>query len=76
MTGDELDKAIRSRGFTQVGFAEWIGVSDRVVRVWVRDSPPPYVVRLVQFMLATYPERAARRQRNTQKTNVDTFRID
>lgn len=75
MTGGDFDCAIRSRGFTQVSFAKWVGVTDRVVRAWVHDRPPPHVVRLVQLMLAIYPQRLARRQRNAEKSNIDVHEI-
>ena len=54
-TGQELWTRLQKLGFTQVGFAKTINVSDRTVRAWIgeRYPVPTVIAMLVNLMLKT-----------------------
>jgi DNA-binding transcriptional regulator YiaG len=55
MSGAQMQAALDATGFSQVGFARTIKVSDRTVRGWIADSwPVPRVVAmLLNLMIDT-----------------------
>lgn len=54
-TGQHLWACLQKLGFTQVGFAKTINVSDRTVRAWIgeRYPVPTVIAMLINLMLKT-----------------------
>jgi DNA-binding transcriptional regulator YiaG len=54
MTGDEIRRARRTLGLTQVGMASALGVSTMSVESWEqgRRTPPPEVAEKILHLLA------------------------
>jgi DNA-binding transcriptional regulator YiaG len=55
MNGTQMQAALDSVGFSQVGFAKTINISDRTVRGWIAGNwPVPRVVAmLLNLMIKT-----------------------
>lgn len=60
MRGQELWKKLQAIGFSQVGFAAKLGVSDRTVRAWIGEVyPVPLTIAFLVNLMAdtkTAPE--------------------
>ena len=54
-TGEQLWSRLQKLGFTQVGFARAINISDRTVRAWIggRYPVPTLIAMFVNLMLKT-----------------------
>lgn len=69
MNGREFDEAIDRLGFTQVGFADWLGVGQRSVRRYVQTSAPPHIAAVVELLNRLYVAEA-----RPLRTNEETAR--
>lgn len=54
MDGRAFDAEIRALGFTQIGFADYLGLGRRTVRGYVQHGAPPHIVAHIELLKKTH----------------------